>query len=367
MHARLLVPVLVLLLVPTLSPAQVDQVGSSFRELVAAAAEPGPTRDDRIRKAADALDQALTDWDRTIQSIETAVRRELPTASVDRAWRLHVDLGIAFRTRGRLADAIRELDAAASLRSSDSDLHLLRALTLELDGQAQAAADAFRVAWSLEPHDPAKAYYALERGALADADERARAVATLEQANRELKGGDSRPVTSPLAVADVLLDWASTTPIVGNERTGTGFALLAAGKYSDGVAALTRGLQDATPVTESPFRHFEQAQRLEADGQVAEARREYGAALAGTLAGRSVIYTAIGRLAQVEGDIPGAIDAYRQAVRLNPNDATMRLELANAFVARGSVGDAFVEIVGGLLLNPSSAQLHAGLGQLRLD
>ncbi len=138
-----------------------DRVGVSARDLVAAAAEPGPTRDERIGKAAAAFRQALTDWDRAIQSFEAEAQRELPAASADRAWRLHLDLGIAYRNRGRLADAIKEFDAAARLRSGESDLHLLRAWTLEADGQTAAAADAFRLAWTLAPKDPAKAYYAL--------------------------------------------------------------------------------------------------------------------------------------------------------------------------------------------------------------
>jgi Flp pilus assembly protein TadD len=357
----------VLLLAPASSPAQVDKVGASARDLVAAAAEADPARHERIRQAATKLSEALTGWDRDIQSVEASNQAELATASPERAWRLRVDLGISYRNRGRFADAIREMKAAVSLRSTESALHLLLASTLEADGQTDAAAAAFRVAWSLEPANPAHAYWALERHGLRDADERTRALAVLEQAYRTLRVGDSRAAISPLAVHDVLPDWVSASPIVGDERTATGFGLLAAGRYSDGAAALTRESQSPNAALQSPLRHFEAAQRLEAAGQVSDARHEYTAALPGTLAGRSVIYTAIARLAQVEGDVPAAIDAYRRAVRLNPNDATMRLELANALVAQGNVDDAFVEIVGGLLNDPSSAQLHAGLGQLRLD
>lgn len=365
MRAVLLLVSLVML-AATSAAAQVDAVGASARALVAAAAEPVATRDGQVARATAAFTQALADWDRAVQSFEAQVQRELLTASAERAWRLHVDLGNAYRNRGRLADAIREFDAAASLRSTDSELQLLRALTLEADGHPDAAAAAFRAAWNLVPNDPAKTYEALRRGLLA-ADDRARALGVLEQSYRRMIAGESRPLTSPLAVSDVVPDWASAMPIVGNERTAAGFALLAAGRYNEAAAALGRDPQRPNAASDSPLRHFERAQRLEADSQVSEARREYAAALTGALAGRSVIYTAIGRLAQVEGDIPGAIDAYRQAVRLNPSDATMRLELANAFVAQGSVDDAFVEIVGGLLINPSSAPLYAGLGQLRLD
>ena len=290
MRAFIRLVALVTLLAPTTSQAQEDRVGVTARDLIAAAAQTDSTRDERIGKTAAAFRQALTDWDRAIQSFEVEAQRELPSASADRAWRLHLDLGIAYRNRGRLTDAIKEFDSAARLRSGESDVQLLRAGTLEADGQAAAAADAFLMAWHLAPRDPAKTYETLRRG-IRDADERGRAVAVLEQTYRDLKVGDSRPVASPLAVADVLPDWASPTPIVGDDRTAAGFALLAAGRYSEGVAALTQGLQNATRVTESPLEHFKRAQRLESDGQVSEARREYAAALTGTLAGRSVIFT----------------------------------------------------------------------------
>jgi tetratricopeptide (TPR) repeat protein len=358
--------VVLVILAPTSAAAQVEAVGASARALVAAAGEPVPNRDEHLASATATFTEALAAWDRALQSFETLAQRELPSASPDRAWRLHVDLGIAYRNRGRLADALNEFDAAASLRSTDADLQWLRAWTLEAAGHSDAAAEAFCAAWRLAPKDPAKAYDALRRG-LRDADERGRALGVLEQTYRQLIAGESHPITPPLAVSDVLPDWASPTPIVGDERTAAGFALLASGRYSEAAVALAQAPQRTGAAADSPLRHFERAQRLEADGQVSEARREYAAALTGALAGRSVIYTAIGRLAQVEGDIPGAIDAYRHAVRLNPGDATMRLELANAIVAQGSIDDAFAEIVGGLLINPSSASLYAGLGQLRLD
>jgi Flp pilus assembly protein TadD len=69
----------------------------------------------------------------------------------------------------------------------------------------------------------------------------------------------------------------------------------------------------------------------------------------------------------VEGDIPAALDAFTQAVRLNPNEPSIRQELAGAYAAEGRVDAAFAELVAGLLVNPGYAPLHAAIGQLRLD
>ena len=62
MRAFIRLVALVTLLAPTSSQAQVDRVGVSARDLIAAAAEPDSTRDERIGKAAAAFRQALTDW-----------------------------------------------------------------------------------------------------------------------------------------------------------------------------------------------------------------------------------------------------------------------------------------------------------------
>src|SRR4051812_37047797 len=156
-------------------------------------------------------------------------------------------------------------------------------------------------------------------------------------------------------------------PVVGNASTGPAFALLASGNYSEALAQLSAVTPDGGRTLDGPLLRFAQAQEDEKENRIAEARQGYVAALAGTLAGRSAIYVAIGRLSQVEGDLPGAVDAFAHAVRLNPADQTVRQELASAWAASGRVDDAFAELVAGLLVNPANATLHAAIGQLRLD
>jgi tetratricopeptide (TPR) repeat protein len=144
--------------------------------------------------------------------------------------------------------------------------------------------------------------------------------------------------------------------------------MLDAGKYRDAVAALKRrGRARREETGDSPLTHFARAQRDEAENRVADARREYHATLAGTLLGRSVLYVGIARLAQVEGDLPGAIDAFAQAVRLQPNDPTIHKELASAYAAESRTDDAFSELMAALLINGRDAQAHAAIGQLYLD
>jgi tetratricopeptide (TPR) repeat protein len=194
-----------------------------------------------------------------------------------------------------------------------------------------------------------------------------RARHALSEAYDRLRSAATRLASPPFIVADGLPDTVVPVPVVGNASTAAAFALLAAGKYDDAVAQLLAITPDAAGTLDGPLLRFAQAQEDEKENRISEARQGYVAALAGALAGRGAIYVAIGRLAQVEGDSPGAVDAFTHAVRLNPADQTLRQELASACAASGRVDDAFAELVAGLLVNPANATLHAAIGQLRLD
>jgi Flp pilus assembly protein TadD len=100
---------------------------------------------------------------------------------------------------------------------------------------------------------------------------------------------------------------------------------------------------------------------------VAEARRDYERALPGTLSGRHVLHVGIARLAQVEGDLDGAIRHFAEAARLNPNEPYIHKELASAYVAHGRTDEAFHELAAALLIDARDADAHAAIGQLHLE
>jgi tetratricopeptide (TPR) repeat protein len=117
----------------------------------------------------------------------------------------------------------------------------------------------------------------------------------------------------------------------------------------------------------APLLHFVSGQQAERLGEVGSARHHYEQALAGALLGRSALYVAIARLAQVEGNTTAAVDGLRSAVRLTPNDSYVHKELAAAYVAQGHVDDALCELIAALLIDPRDAHAHATIGQLFLD
>src|SRR5262249_37690784 len=124
---------------PSLAHAQLEAFVQAVRGLVDAAGQTGPARSKDIRSAADRMAAALAEWDRNINTLSARVRREAAGAPNDGTYRLHVELGVAYRARGRVADALRELDEAAALRPSSSDVQMLRALTLEAAGRSADA------------------------------------------------------------------------------------------------------------------------------------------------------------------------------------------------------------------------------------
>ena len=345
--------------------AQLETFVESVRALTDATVKVEPSRSNDVRAAVNRMRAALAGWDGNISALEARVAREIPGAPDQHAYELHVQLGVTYRARGRHADALREFDAAAALKPAASDVQQLRALTLEAVGRTEAAGKAFLAAWNSDVRNPVKAYHVAVRLDTADRD-RARQILT--DTYQRLAAAAARPAAAPFVTLGVIADNLTRAPVVADHPAAEGFALLAAERYSDGVAALERADRAKTEAAgDSPILHLARGQRDEAGNRVAAARREYRAALAGALVGRSTILVAIARLEQVEGNLDGAIEAYTRAARLNPNDPNIHKELAAAYAAGGQHGEAFCELMAAVLIDPRDAQAHAAIGQVYLD
>jgi tetratricopeptide (TPR) repeat protein len=357
-----------LVLRPTAAHAQLDAFVQSVRELAVATAQAEPARSNDVHAAARKMRTALVEWDRNILALEARVARELPGAAGPRAYELHVELGVTYRARGRHADALREFDAAAALKPSAADLHVLRALTLEATGRTSEAASAFRAAWIADPRDAVKTYYVVSRAGTELTADQALARRQLTETYQSLATGTARPATAPFLTLDAVADTLSRTPVVADEAAAEGFALLRGGRFGEGAASLERMVRTSEEESgTSALAHFARGQRDEAEARVGSARREYQAALPGVVLGRASLLVGIGRLAQVEGDLAGATEAFGEAARLDPNNAGIRRELAGAYAAHGRADDAFGELLAALLIDPRDGQAHAGIGQLYLD
>ena len=358
-----------LVLVAAPCDAQPQRFVDAVREL-AASAGIDPRQRAPIAPMVDHMASTLSEWDRSLEDLRGRTAAELHEASPQRAFQMHVELGLAYRRRGRFADALSQFEAAAALRPEASDVHVLRALTCESAGDVGNAGRAFHTAWSLDPQNPVKAYYVVLYQSATDLP-RARQV-LIAAYERGLKGGSKG---TPFLTLDVLGDTLAPTsakasvgklPIVAEGTLAQGFALLAAAKYSEAIEALRRSHAPSS-AEDSPIAHFTRARSYEMENRTTDARKEYQAALSGTLSGRSLLYLGMGRLAQVDGDDADAIDLLVRAVRLTPNDPLVHRELASALAAANRVDDAFAELVAALLIDPGDVSTMVAIGQLFLD
>src|SRR5688500_8297514 len=324
---------------PRLAGAQESVFVAAVQELAT-----NPGRPIAVR---DRMKGALAEWDRHIEALETLASQTTASQGLAAgAFERHVALGLAYRRRGRLDEAVRQFDAAAALQSGASDVRLLRALTLEAAARRQEAGRAFHAAWTRDADNPVKAYHVLTRAGdlgsagLDSADfnsaNRERAMDVLRKAFQRVLSGSYRPAGTPFLTLDLVPDALSRAPVVGDGALAGVFARLASGQLDEAIAAF-----DGDPHGAPAASALARGQTAEADGRFRDARREYAVALAGTLAGRHALYVGIGRLAQVQGEPDAAIDAFGQAVRLSPNDPVIHRELAAAYVAADRTDDAF--------------------------
>jgi len=101
--------------------------------------------------------------------------------------------------------------------------------------------------------------------------------------------------------------------------------------------------------------------------RVADARREYEAVLPVALAGRGQLYSAIGRLARVQSDFAGALDAFTRRVQISPNDPAAHKDLARLLLDHDRSEEARAEYAAALAIDPRDAETHAVIGQIHLD
>jgi tetratricopeptide (TPR) repeat protein len=169
--------------------------------------------------------------------------------------------------------------------------------------------------------------------------------------------GDYREAISSLRRA------AATT---ADERTRlvTAGLLVQQGRPEDAEQVLLT-VVDAWP--ESAIARWWLGRIYDTQKRVTEARREYEALLPVALAGRGQLYAAIGRLARVQGDFAGALDAFRRRVQLSPRNAAAHMDLARILLDHDRSEEALTEYAAALAIDPRDGETHAVIGQIHLD
>src|SRR4030095_12102196 len=228
----------------------------------------------RIGPALDRMSHALAEWDRAIRAFEDRVAAALTNTSTQEAGDLRMTLARTYAERGRLADAIRQLDAAGSLGPRRPDVLVLRGLVLDAYSNPMEADEAFRSAWTIEPHDPVTAYYAVRHSATTRTQEdveRAREVLTV--AYRKLLNEAARPTVLPFGIS-LLHQKPADAPVLPLARYAKGYARLVAGGYDRALWDLRTAAASDPLITDPSARSVPIVRAVAAlrEGLLAEAR-----------------------------------------------------------------------------------------------
>ena len=137
-------------------------------EFAAAAAGTYGDEGERLLSALVAMENGLIKWDAQVWVYETAIASKIDDAPPAVAADMRTVLGALFLERGRLEDAIRELEAAAVLDTRRADIRAFQALAYATANRPLEAAKAFEAASQLDPADPLKPYLVAQQFARAN-------------------------------------------------------------------------------------------------------------------------------------------------------------------------------------------------------
>ncbi len=325
------------LVAPGLVPADAAAQKAAFVDALIAfrTALAGPYGDEgpQVTVDLDLMAASLARWDQTIAAIEGDLRPALPDAARDAAMHVRVTLASLYLERGRLTDALAEIDAAIQLDGDRAALHLLRGLAHEASGNSEEALRAFRQASSLDPADPVTAY--LLAGRILAAGDGANIQPQIDVLLAAQDPGLGVAARAPPAFIQFALieDSAADWPVFPPARYAAGFALVARGQYAEAIASF-RTAASTDPLVSDPTASSEpmsQGLRDLRQNRIADAIGRLEAAV--TARPESSEAHRILGLAYAAGDrYAEGLVRLETAVRLAPDDERGRTGLSRAYI-----------------------------------
>jgi tetratricopeptide (TPR) repeat protein len=278
----------------------------------------------------DALDQmslALAEWDRRIRAFEA--RRATESSNMRATVDARVSLARMYAQRGRIDDALREIDEAIRLDSKRADVHLLRGLVLDASGRPDDANDAFANAFAMDGDDPIAAYYLLRHATgVVKAGDAQTARATLAATHRRLMSAKTRPNAPPFPESGFAEERASGELFLPLAVYANAYQHIARREYDEAIAEF-RMAAAVDPMLVDP---------------VTESHRKLGLAH------------------WVASDDAKSIEQFASAIERNPRDERSRLALFQIFRMTERDADAVGTLLQALRVLPDSRRAHWWLG-----
>jgi tetratricopeptide (TPR) repeat protein len=314
----------------------------------------GPYGDEGSRavEEIDRLSAALSAWDSSAGAEETTLRTR----------RDGVALASLFAGRGRLVDALSEVDAALKIEPRQRALHTFRGRLLDALGREAEAAAAYQRAWDLDRNDGVNAYLAFSPASLPDASESLPPpVVALLDALRVRPAVD-RSGAKPILELSLIPDGASTSPLFAPAAYVSGFDSIAAGNYAEALVRF-RAAAARDPLIIDPVSRSEPMSAgiaMLRAGRMREAVAPLESAAA-KYPDSSEVHRILGTTYGAVGDDMKAIEHLQRAVRLAPADERGRLALAHALGDAGRLDEAAQSIRDTLAVLPGSAEARWAL------
>ena len=309
----------------------------------------GPYGDEgpRLVQELDQLSAALSAWDSSVRAEESALRTRRDGAA----------LASLFASRGRLVDALFEVDAALAIDPRQRALHTFRGRLLDALGRELEATGAYQRAWDLDRTDAVNAYLAFSPTSSPETSESIPPpVVALLDALADRAAAD-RSGSKPILELSLIPDDASTSPLFAPAAYAGGFDSIAAGNYAEALARF-RAAAARDPLIIDPVSRSEpvligiamlRAGRMqEAIAPLESAAAKYPAS--------SEVHRILGTTYGAVGNDAKAIEHLQLAMRLAPGDERVRLALARALGDAGRLDEAAQSMRDTLAVLPGSAE-----------
>jgi tetratricopeptide (TPR) repeat protein len=310
--------------------------------------------------------RGLAEWDRAIQAFEARVTSELPAASPPVASQMRATLAAMYLERGRLTDALREIEGASRLEPKRADLHLFRARLLDASARSAEAGEAFRAAWATDSSNPITAYYFLHRSAGPPEggpyEDATRARETLSAAYQRLVRESAPPKAAPFSRIGLFQEVAKEELVIPPAAYAPGYALISRGEYSEAIAEFRRAAAIDPLLTDPAAGSASMTNAVAAlrQGRLADARAVLESAPG--LRDSSEAHRVLGLIYWAGSQHDKSIEQLEIAVQRNPRDERSRLALARVIASTGRDQDAQRILQDAIQVLPDSALARSWLG-----
>ena len=129
--------------------------------------------------------------------------------------------------------------------------------------------------------------------------------------------------------------------------------LVASGKPDGARDSLRETIRD---IPESAEAHWQLGRVEQALGDAAAVRSFERAAAKPVVAGLARLYAIVGQAYHAQFNVDAAADAYRQRVRIAPNDRDAHFDLAEVYRAQDKLDEALVEYLAAALIDPGERE-----------